>query len=311
MDMLDWFQPEAIPSKSFDFTQPPRTQTPTAQFWRSTSRHQTVEPYEWLQISNMDLKWKMSTRQMAARRRWSVLPRPLMKIWSASCWIILYPLCLLCCVLQRRYMQQSLVRVAQTCTMFWLFLVVHRSQRCPPHLPVSFGFDTACKTYATLVGRRISPVFRWSGTLWHGLFTLLFDAFCVAVLVDADMLLTCSEDSKGMQNEAMSQSTHSVPRSAPIHESASMMILLVAQQAWLRCDCSYMRPQKRYYHLVRLMGRSASNIALEVVCCSALLEMDTASSNPFIFGGRLTLVDTVMQKRIQVVGVALVAVVSW
>lgn len=54
--------------------------------------------------------------------------------------------------------------------------------KCPPHLPVSFGFDTACKTYATLVGN---------------------------VAVDA----------------------------------------LSAQ---------------KYYHLVRLMGRSASNIALEV-----------------------------------------------
>eukprot|EP00931_Biecheleriopsis_adriatica_P000701 TRINITY_DN1007_c0_g1_i1.p1 TRINITY_DN1007_c0_g1~~TRINITY_DN1007_c0_g1_i1.p1 ORF type:complete len:1195 (-),score=327.24 TRINITY_DN1007_c0_g1_i1:52-3636(-) len=54
--------------------------------------------------------------------------------------------------------------------------------KCPPHLPVSFGFDTACRTYATLVGN---------------------------VAVDA----------------------------------------LSAQ---------------KYYHLVRLMGRSASNIALEV-----------------------------------------------
>ncbi|CAJ1372271.1 unnamed protein product [Effrenium voratum] len=54
--------------------------------------------------------------------------------------------------------------------------------KCPPHIPVSFGFDTACKTYATLVGN---------------------------VAVDA----------------------------------------LSAQ---------------KYYHLVRLMGRSASNIALEV-----------------------------------------------
>eukprot|EP00930_Biecheleria_cincta_P068196 TRINITY_DN553_c0_g1_i1.p1 TRINITY_DN553_c0_g1~~TRINITY_DN553_c0_g1_i1.p1 ORF type:complete len:1199 (+),score=251.80 TRINITY_DN553_c0_g1_i1:54-3650(+) len=54
--------------------------------------------------------------------------------------------------------------------------------KCPPHIPVSFGFDTACKTYATLVGN---------------------------VAVDA----------------------------------------LSAQ---------------KYYHLVRLMGRSATNIALEV-----------------------------------------------
>jgi len=54
--------------------------------------------------------------------------------------------------------------------------------KCPPHIPVSFGFDTACKTYASLVGN---------------------------VAVDA----------------------------------------LSAQ---------------KYYHLVRLMGRSASNIALEV-----------------------------------------------
>eukprot|EP00928_Gymnodinium_smaydae_P064104 TRINITY_DN4751_c0_g1_i1.p1 TRINITY_DN4751_c0_g1~~TRINITY_DN4751_c0_g1_i1.p1 ORF type:complete len:1218 (+),score=184.94 TRINITY_DN4751_c0_g1_i1:64-3654(+) len=54
--------------------------------------------------------------------------------------------------------------------------------KCPPHIPISFGFDTACKTYATLVGN---------------------------VAVDA----------------------------------------LSAQ---------------KYYHLVRLMGRSASNIALEV-----------------------------------------------
>jgi len=54
--------------------------------------------------------------------------------------------------------------------------------KCPPHLPISFGFDTACKTYATLVGN---------------------------VAVDA----------------------------------------LSAQ---------------KYYHIVRLMGRSASNIALEV-----------------------------------------------
>jgi len=54
--------------------------------------------------------------------------------------------------------------------------------KCPPHLPISFGFDTACKTYATLVGN---------------------------VAVDA----------------------------------------LSAQ---------------KYYHVVRLMGRSASNIALEV-----------------------------------------------
>jgi 6-phosphofructokinase 1 len=54
--------------------------------------------------------------------------------------------------------------------------------KCPPHIPVSFGFDTACKTYSTLVGN---------------------------VAVDA----------------------------------------LSAQ---------------KYYHLVRLMGRSASNIALEV-----------------------------------------------
>lgn len=54
--------------------------------------------------------------------------------------------------------------------------------KCPPYIPVSFGFDTACKTYATLVGN---------------------------VAVDA----------------------------------------LSAQ---------------KYYHLVRLMGRSASNIALEV-----------------------------------------------
>merc|ERR1740127_27476 len=54
--------------------------------------------------------------------------------------------------------------------------------KCPPHIPVSFGFDTACRTYATLVGN---------------------------VAVDA------------------------------------------------------MSAQK-YYHLVRLMGRSASNIALEV-----------------------------------------------
>jgi diphosphate--fructose-6-phosphate 1-phosphotransferase len=54
--------------------------------------------------------------------------------------------------------------------------------KCPPHIPISFGFDTACRTYATLVGN---------------------------VAVDA----------------------------------------LSAQ---------------KYYHLVRLMGRSASNIALEV-----------------------------------------------
>jgi len=54
--------------------------------------------------------------------------------------------------------------------------------KCPPHIPISFGFDTACKTYATLVGN---------------------------VAVDA----------------------------------------LSAQ---------------RYYHIIRLMGRSASNIALEV-----------------------------------------------
>eukprot|EP00933_Yihiella_yeosuensis_P032008 TRINITY_DN25596_c0_g1_i1.p1 TRINITY_DN25596_c0_g1~~TRINITY_DN25596_c0_g1_i1.p1 ORF type:complete len:1221 (+),score=283.79 TRINITY_DN25596_c0_g1_i1:53-3664(+) len=54
--------------------------------------------------------------------------------------------------------------------------------KCPPHLPVSFGFDTACKTYATLVGN-----------------------------VAVDALST-----------------------------------------------------QKYYHLVRLMGRSASNIALEV-----------------------------------------------
>eukprot|EP00443_Scrippsiella_acuminata_P042352 CAMPEP_0115298380 /NCGR_PEP_ID=MMETSP0270-20121206/68231_1 /TAXON_ID=71861 /ORGANISM="Scrippsiella trochoidea, Strain CCMP3099" /LENGTH=1200 /DNA_ID=CAMNT_0002716061 /DNA_START=49 /DNA_END=3651 /DNA_ORIENTATION=- len=54
--------------------------------------------------------------------------------------------------------------------------------KCPPHIPISFGFDTACKTYATLVGN---------------------------VAVDA----------------------------------------LSAQ---------------KYYHIVRLMGRSASNIALEV-----------------------------------------------
>lgn len=54
--------------------------------------------------------------------------------------------------------------------------------KCPPHIPISFGFDTACKIYATLVGN---------------------------VAVDA----------------------------------------LSAQ---------------KYYHIVRLMGRSASNIALEV-----------------------------------------------
>lgn len=54
--------------------------------------------------------------------------------------------------------------------------------RCPPHIPIFFGFDTACKTYATLVGN---------------------------VAVDA----------------------------------------LSAQ---------------KYYHVVRLMGRSASNITLEV-----------------------------------------------
>mmetsp|Transcript_31903 Transcript_31903/g.67842 ORF Transcript_31903/g.67842 Transcript_31903/m.67842 type:complete len:1200 (-) Transcript_31903:60-3659(-) len=54
--------------------------------------------------------------------------------------------------------------------------------KCPPHIPVSFGFDTACKTYATLVGN---------------------------VAVDA-------------------------------------------------------LSSQKYYHLVRLMGRSASNIALEV-----------------------------------------------
>jgi len=54
--------------------------------------------------------------------------------------------------------------------------------KCPPHIPISFGFDTACKTYAALVGN---------------------------VSVDA----------------------------------------LSAQ---------------KYYHIVRLMGRSASNIALEV-----------------------------------------------
>jgi diphosphate--fructose-6-phosphate 1-phosphotransferase len=54
--------------------------------------------------------------------------------------------------------------------------------KCPPHIPISFGFDTACKTYSTLVGN---------------------------ISVDA----------------------------------------LSAQ---------------KYYHLVRLMGRSASNIALEV-----------------------------------------------
>ena len=105
------------------------------------------------------------------------------------------------------------------------------------------------------------------------------------MVVDDDVLLTWSEDSKGMHNEAMSQLMHSVPRSAPIHESANKMILCFAQEALLRCDCSHMRLQKRYYHLVRLMGRSASNIALEVVCCSALLEMDTASSNPFVFSG--------------------------
>jgi len=54
--------------------------------------------------------------------------------------------------------------------------------KCPPHIPISFGFHTACRTYATLVGN---------------------------VMVDA----------------------------------------LSAQ---------------KYYHLIRLMGRSASNIALEV-----------------------------------------------
>lgn len=54
--------------------------------------------------------------------------------------------------------------------------------KCPPYIPVSFGFDTACKTYATLVGN-----------------------------VAVDALST-----------------------------------------------------QKYYHLVRLMGRSASNIALEV-----------------------------------------------
>merc|ERR1719336_3346169 len=54
--------------------------------------------------------------------------------------------------------------------------------KCPPHLPISFGFDTACKTYATLVGN-----------------------------VAVDALST-----------------------------------------------------QKYYHIVRLMGRSASNIALEV-----------------------------------------------
>ena len=30
--------------------------------------------------------------------------------------------------------------------------LVATAKRCPPHIPVSFGFDTACKTYATLVG---------------------------------------------------------------------------------------------------------------------------------------------------------------
>lgn len=54
--------------------------------------------------------------------------------------------------------------------------------KCPPHLPISFGFDTACRTYATLVGN-----------------------------VAIDALST-----------------------------------------------------QKYYHIVRLMGRSASNIALEV-----------------------------------------------
>lgn len=92
----------------------PRTQTQTAQFWRSTSRqlwslngYRMVTEWlrngyrvvtEWLQISSLE---SMSTRQMAARRKWSVLPRPLMEIWSAPCWIIGCPFGLLC-VLQRR-----------------------------------------------------------------------------------------------------------------------------------------------------------------------------------------------------------------
>ncbi|CAL1126702.1 unnamed protein product [Cladocopium goreaui] len=82
--------------------------------------------------------------------------------------------------------------------------------KCPPHVPVSFGFDTACKTFATLVGN---------------------------VAVDA----------------------------------------LSAQ---------------KYYHLVRLMGRSASHIALEV----ALL----THPNACLFGeevaeGRQSLKDITME----------------
>ena len=39
--------------------------------------------------------------------------------------------------------------------------------RCPPHLPVSFGFDTACKTYATLVGGD-SQILAWQMVVdWH------------------------------------------------------------------------------------------------------------------------------------------------
>ena len=36
--------------------------------------------------------------------------------------------------------------------MDWVIKSSPHVARCPPHLPVSFGFDTACKTYATLVG---------------------------------------------------------------------------------------------------------------------------------------------------------------
>lgn len=79
MDMLDWFQPEAIPSESFDFTQPPRTQTPTAQFWRSTSRHQTVEPCgAWWMVTDLQIwngrwapgKWLQDEGDRCSQDHW-------------------------------------------------------------------------------------------------------------------------------------------------------------------------------------------------------------------------------------------------
>eukprot|EP00435_Cladocopium_sp_Y103_P065805 s161_g27.t2 len=82
--------------------------------------------------------------------------------------------------------------------------------KCPPHVPVSFGFDTACKTYATLVGN---------------------------VAVDA----------------------------------------LSAQ---------------KYYHLVRLMGRSASHIALEV---ALLTHPNACLLGEEVAAGRQSLKDITME----------------